>query len=73
VIDHERVGRECQPSPTCNACRNLKSRLILHLADGRADEGCHEHVVDQVAHRLSAAAMRQRYHGRAQETRAAKG
>ena len=62
-IDHERIGGECKPVAAPREIGQIEARLIVERREQRIVEGAHEDVVDQVLHRLAAAAMGER-HGR---------
>jgi hypothetical protein len=62
-IDHEGIGSERKPVAAAREVGQIEARLVLQRRQQRIVEGAHEHVVDEILHRLAAAAMR-KGHGR---------
>ena len=62
-IDDEGIGGEGEPVAVSREIAKIEARLILERRQRRIVEGPDEDVVDQVLHRLAAAAMGER-HGR---------
>ena len=60
-IDDEGVGGECQPVAVARQCCEIEPRLVVERGEQRIVEGRHEDVVDEILHRLAAAAMGERH------------
>ena len=63
-IDDEGIGGEGKPVAAPREIGEIEPRLILERGEQGIVEGSHEHVVDQVLHRLAAAAMGKRHRWR---------
>ena len=59
-IDDEGIGGEGEPVAQGGEIGEIEARLIFERRQRRVVEGAHEHVVDQILHRLAAAAMGER-------------
>ena len=62
-VDHEGIGGEGEPVAVPREIAEIETRLILERRQRCVVEGPDEDVVDQILHRLAAAAMGER-HGR---------
>ena len=60
-IDDEGIGREGEPVAVQHEIAEIETRLVLERRQRGIVEGPDENVVDQILHRLAAAAMRQRH------------
>ena len=68
-IDDEGIGGEGKPVAAPREIGEIEPRLILERSEQRIVEGRDEHVVDQVLHRLAAAAMGERHRRRTEPGR----
>ena len=60
-VDNEGVGGEGKPVAVSREVAEIETRLILERRQRGVVECPDEHIVDQILHRLAAAAMRERH------------